>query len=320
LLIIFSFRSALLPMQPTSYALEYFLSITSTDNDEAIARALAHEDQVRFDRASASANNGSFTIPPAPAARRPVVIGNPVVPPHSSSVVRRVNCPGSHGLNEFLVSYAQRVECKLCHRTLQRDERPFGCVICQFDVCQSCVSNPPPSYVPPRQATSSTTQQRFPLPPPQQSFGRPANVTNQTHMCIAPCILGDGICVEMLVDTGAQSSVISISLARQLGLEGRIDRTQRGIAAGVGRAHIMGKIHNAVCSLGHVEFPMDFIVLDMDDKLLLLGLELMRKYKCIVDLERDVLIFGGRGGVEVPLLPADEQHVSLRNTIGCPLS
>jgi DNA damage-inducible protein 1 len=137
-------------------------------------------------------------------------------------------------------------------------------------------------------------------------------------MCLAPCVLGDGICVEMMVDSGAQSSVISITLAQQLGLVNRIDRSQRGVASGVGKANIVGRINNVICTLGagHVEFNMDFIVLDVNEKILLLGLDLMRRYKCILDLERDVLIFGGTGGVEVPLLPADEQHVNLRNTLG----
>jgi len=63
---------------------------------------------------------------------------------------------------------------------------------------------------------------------------------------------------------------------------------------------------------------MDFMVLDAGDKLLLLGLDLMRRYKCIVDLERDVLIFGGHGGVEVTMLPAEEQHYKMRNELaGC---
>ena len=81
----------------------------------------------------------------------------------------------------------------------------------------------------------------------------------------------------------------------------------------------MGKIQNVPCELGHVEFPMDFIVLDIQEHLLLLGLDLMRRYKCIVDLERDVLIFGGKGGVEVQMLPADEQHLVARSQIGCPM-
>ena len=61
-----------------------------------------------------------------------------------------------------------------------------------------------------------------------------------------------------MVDSGAQSSVISITLAQQLGLVNRIDRTQRGIASGVGKANIVGRINNVICTLGagHVEFQL----------------------------------------------------------------
>ena len=99
----------------------------------------------------------------------------------------------------------------------------------------------------------------------------------------------------------------------------RLDHRYQGIAAGVGQARILGKLSNIAVELGHVEFPMDFIVLDTPDNLLLLGLDLMRRYKCIVDLERDVLIFGGKGGVEVNTLPAENQHISASSQRGCPL-
>jgi len=163
-------------------------------------------------------------------------------------------------------------------------------------------------------------------PPPNLSF-RPQQQQQQqqqqapppTHMCQVPCVLGNGVCVEMLVDTGAQSSVISAPLARQLNLMGGLDRRYQGVASGVGQAIIRGKLYNVGCELGHVEFPMDFIVLEVPDNLLLLGLDLMRRYKCIVDLERDVLIFGGHGGVEVTMLPAQETTLRARQQLGCPM-
>jgi Aspartyl protease len=141
------------------------------------------------------------------------------------------------------------------------------------------------------------------------------------HMCVVPCVVGHGtsICVEMMIDTGAQTSVMSLSLAQQLKLP--IDRRHRGVASGVGTAQIVGKIHNAPVELGHVEFPMDFLVLESSTTMMLLGLDLMRRYKCIVDLEREVLIFGGKGGVEVAMLPAEQQHIAMRNSLGtgCPM-
>lgn len=111
-----------------------------------------------------------------------------------------------------------------------------------------------------------------------------------------------------MVDTGAESSVISESLAKELGLYHQLDRRSQGIASGVGQARIVGEIRDAVVTLGHVEFLMDFMVLQVPQKLMLLGLDQMRKYKCIVNLEKDVLVFGGSGGVEVAMLPPDEQR------------
>jgi len=120
-----------------------------------------------------------------------------------------------------------------------------------------------------------------------------------------------------MVDTGAESSVISESLAKDLGLHQQIDRRAKGIAAGVGRARIVGEIRNAVVTLGHVEFLMEFMVLQVPQRLMLLGLDQMRKYKCIVNLEKDVLVFGGSGGVEVSMLPPDEQrHFLMAPDIG----
>jgi Aspartyl protease len=155
--------------------------------------------------------------------------------------------------------------------------------------------------------------------PPLNAFPPALRPHEQTNMCVVPCIIGNGVAVEMMVDTGAQSSVISTQLVRQLNLTSRLDQRYQGVAAGVGQARILGKLIDIGVELGHVEFLLDFIVLDAPDNLLLLGLDLMRRYKCIVDLERDVLIFGGKGGVEVNMLPAEEQHIRARSQLGCPM-
>lgn len=143
------------------------------------------------------------------------------------------------------------------------------------------------------------------------------------HMCVVPCVFnnrqGNSICVELMIDTGASTSVMSSAIMDQLGLRSQLDRSHQGVAAGVGRARIIGKLFQVPVELGQVEFPMDFIVLENSDQLLLLGLDLMRRYKCIVDLERSVLVFGGKGGVEVQMLPADKQQQSARSRLnGCP--
>jgi len=100
-----------------------------------------------------------------------------------------------------------------------------------------------------------------------------------------------------------------------------LDRSESGIAAGVGQARIVGKIRNVICAFGegHLEFEMDFITLQNNDRLLLLGLDQMRKYKCIVNLESEKIVFGGEGGLELPLLPPSHTH-PLRRSIQCPVS
>lgn len=112
-----------------------------------------------------------------------------------------------------------------------------------------------------------------------------------------------------MVDTGAECSVISEQLAKEIGLYHQIDRRAQGIAAGVGQARIVGQIRDAVVTLGHVEFLMEFMVLQIpNQRLMLLGLDQLRKYRCIVNLENNKLVFGGSGGVEVYMLPPDPQR------------
>ena len=119
------------------------------DQDEAIARALAREEQERADEMYARRLQSSSSLhrpidltvgedtPPGGV----IVQGRPVVshrPPSTSTSSPVNNCPLYHGLDEFLVSYAQRVNCKSCNRTLRRNEKAYGCVVCNYDVCERC--------------------------------------------------------------------------------------------------------------------------------------------------------------------------------------
>ena len=284
------------------------MSDSTTMNDEAIARALEREEQERADTmlaqrlhqqnggASSGGNgNSGHSITPT------IVQGQPL------------NCPGFHDLNEFLVSYAQRVECNACKRTLNRDERAYGCVACNYDVCRRCYlgnsGTGTGTGIGSNSSLSNRNQPHLLAHPPQHAAISGNDATPSSHMCVVPCVIGSGtpssICVEMMIDTGAQTSVMSLALAKELGLSNRINSMYRGVANGVGQARICGKIRNVAVEFtgSHVEFPMDFMVLDVSERLLLLGLDLMRRYQCIVNLQKEVLIFGGDGG-------RSEEHTS----------
>merc|ERR1719191_466469 len=91
-----------------------------------------------------------------------------------------------------------------------------------------------------------------------------------------------GVAVEMLVDTGAQMSVISLPLVRQLGLHDSVDGREQGVASGVGYARILGRLRGVPVRLGThagVEFALDFSVLGVDQELLMLGIDQLRRFE-----------------------------------------
>ena len=68
---------------------------------------------------------------------------------------------------------------------------------------------------------------------------------------------------------------------------------------GVGTAHILGRIENCPVKISHAEFLLYFAVLEIDQDMMILGIDQMRRFNCLVDLQNNKLIFGGRDGVEV---------------------
>mmetsp|Transcript_123086 Transcript_123086/g.342821 ORF Transcript_123086/g.342821 Transcript_123086/m.342821 type:complete len:176 (-) Transcript_123086:53-580(-) len=146
------------------------------------------------------------------------------------------------------------------------------------------------------------------------AVGRPApcfagDPARDRSMLLLPCEIG-GYALEMLVDTGAQTSVMSMTLMQQLNLSDVLDQTQQGMASGVGREMVIGRLQNVPAMVGHLQLGIDFSVLGGDEPLLLLGIDQMRKFQCVVDLDQHCLMFGGAfGGVQVPFLPTLPQHL-----------
>lgn len=133
------------------------------------------------------------------------------------------------------------------------------------------------------------------------------------------CDFGNGQ-AEMMVDTGAQMSVISVPLVYKLGLQDKVDTRRRGLASGVGHARVLGRLHGIPVRLGQhsgVEFAVDLSVLDIDEELLMLGIPELRRFECIIDLKKQCLVFGGYGGSEVKFLPPSPRRVHWRAL--CPM-
>jgi predicted aspartyl protease len=133
-----------------------------------------------------------------------------------------------------------------------------------------------------------------------EAGGYPTNLTPD-HMLFVTCEV-EGRLVQMLVDSGASSSAISLDMVKNLGLERHLNRSIQGEASGVGTAKIEGILENVACQIGHVEFRLFFLVLNTHSPWLILGLDQMRRFKCLIDLDSNHIVFGGKDGVSVPFM------------------
>lgn len=132
-----------------------------------------------------------------------------------------------------------------------------------------------------------------------------------------------GQTVELMVDTGAQMSIMTLPMVQRLGIVSCIDQSEMGIASGVGVALIVGRLRNVPVRLGQVQIAMDFGVLHIKDSFAMLGMDQLQRFKCVLDMEARTVRFGGAlGGYEVPFLPPHPRrphHADLMAEAPCTL-
>jgi len=139
---------------------------------------------------------------------------------------------------------------------------------------------------------------------PQSSPRLSLNSDELDHMMHVACEIA-GQMVELMVDTGAQMSIMTLPMVQRLGITSFIDQSEMGIASGVGVALIVGRLRGVPVRLGQVQIAMDFGVLHIKDSFAMLGMDQLQRFKCVLDMEARTVRFGGAlGGYEVPFLPA----------------
>lgn len=122
--------------------------------------------------------------------------------------------------------------------------------------------------------------------------------------------------LQVFVDSGAQNTIMSGRCAERLNLSHLIDTRFEGVAVGVGTGKIAGRIHVVILNIGGYDFPCSITVMDdgeggakstgLGNKNMdcLFGLDMLKRHRCCIDLEKNVLRFavggghGGAGGVE----------------------
>lgn len=108
------------------------------------------------------------------------------------------------------------------------------------------------------------------------------------------------------VDTGAQVTVMDKGLAEGCGLSSIIDTRYKGFLMGVGKREIYGKIHYANMVFNAIEIPISCIVVQNSQMPLLLGLDVLRRYQCNIDLKRNIILWNEK--YEVSLSTEKEVH------------
>ncbi|KRX01002.1 UBA-like protein [Pseudocohnilembus persalinus] len=97
--------------------------------------------------------------------------------------------------------------------------------------------------------------------------------------------------IQAFVDSGAESTIISASLAEKCGLTRLLDKRFAGIAVGVGQSKILGRVHVAQMEIKNKKIPVNLTVLE-DGKIgFLLGLDTLKRYQCLMDLGQRNLTF-----------------------------
>ncbi|XP_022124184.1 protein DDI1 homolog 2 [Pieris rapae] len=115
----------------------------------------------------------------------------------------------------------------------------------------------------------------------------------------------NGFPVKAFIDSGAQTTIMSSACAERCNIIRLVDTRWAGIAKGVGVQRIIGRIHMVQMRIEKDFLTTSFSVLEEQPMDMLLGLDMLKRHQCNIDLKRNVLVIGTTG-TETPFLSESE--------------
>ncbi|XP_053680266.1 protein DDI1 homolog 2 [Anopheles nili] len=107
--------------------------------------------------------------------------------------------------------------------------------------------------------------------------------------------------VKAFIDSGAQATIMSAAAAERCNIMRLVDSRWAGIAKGVGVQRIIGRIHMVQIQIEQDFLTSSFSVLEEQPMDMLLGLDMLKRHQCNIDLKNNVLRIGTTG-TETPFL------------------